>query len=464
MATGVLPQQQTKSFSDPAFKKKLQMLRKTDNFTNWYYLIRTYVIIAAVISATLWFYSLGFSVLWHVPVTLAAIMIVGAMQHHLANLAHEAVHHTLFKNRRLNDLVSEWFCSFPMFSSTYYYGLHHLAHHQFVNDPIRDPDISQLQLSGHRLSFPILKQEFMKVLFRQAWLPNLVRYSLARAEYDSLGTSKNPYIKKDWKYSKLPGRMGVGYLILLALMLTGLVAYGNPVLLAVLPLAAWLGIMIALGILPERHYYQSKIRPLFSVRVLGLMRTTFLTCLFCSLAWGTWATGHSWGGYFFLLWVVPLITSFPFFMVLRQIVQHGNGDRGWLTNTRVFRCNTLINQAVFPMGQDYHLPHHMFATVPHYRLKALHDLMMDYPDYRQQATVVEGYFVPKERPPTHPTVVDVLGPEYAPGEFNEVYIDNTVLEQAKVDERDKADILREGENEAERVRQAAQGGSWSVGR
>ena len=73
--------------------------------------------------------------------------------------------------------------------------------------------------------------------------------------------------------------------------------------------------------------------------------------------------------YYFLLWLVPLFTSFSFFMILRQMVQHGNGDRGWLTNTRIFFVDRFINFAVFPMGQDYHLPHHLFATVPHYRLK-----------------------------------------------------------------------------------------------
>jgi hypothetical protein len=104
-------------------------------------------------------------------------------------------------------------------------------------------------------------------------------------------------------------------------------------------------------------------------------------------------------------------------MVLRQIVQHGNGDRGWLTNTRVFVCHPFINFAVFPMGQDYHLPHHMFSTVPHYRLKELHEIMRDIPEYGEKATVVEGYIWPKERPPVRPTVIDVLGPSYAAREF-----------------------------------------------
>jgi hypothetical protein len=149
-------------------------------------------------------------------------------------------------------------------------------------------------------------------------------------------------------------------------------------------------------------------------------------------------------------------------MVLRQIVQHGNGDRGWLTNSRVFLCHPFINFAVFPMGQDYHLPHHMFSTIPHYRLKELHEAMLDYPEYGDQATVVEGYFWPKEKPPVRPTVVDVLGPAYAPQEFRDVYIDNSVLEGQIVTDREKDEILDDGAREAERVRREALAGSWSV--
>ncbi len=460
------PQSPAASLSGPEFKKRLQELRQSDNYHNWFYLLRTYALLFATIGGAVWFYhttrSGGVSLIWNVPVFCLAIIVVGALQHHLANLAHEAVHHTLFKNRYLNDMVSEWLCSFPMFSSTFHYGLHHLAHHQFVNDPVRDPDISQLQKSGHRLSFPIVRDEFLEVLFRQMWIPNLVRYSMARAEYDSLGTVHNPYIRPDWKYTKLPARLSMGYLAVLALLLGGLVMYGNPTLLAVAPLSVWAGLMLALQLLPDRYYYQSKIRPLVSIRALGMMRTTFLSMVLCAVAWATWATGDWWAAYLLLLWVIPLLTTFPLYMVLRQIVQHGNGDRGWFTNSRVFVCHPFINFAVFPLGQDYHLPHHMFSTIPHYRLKELHATLSQYPEYSEKATVVEGYIWPKERPPKHPTVVDVLGPDYAPHEFREVYIDNSVLEGRNVTEQDKDEILSEGAREADRVRCEARAGSWST--
>jgi fatty acid desaturase len=276
-----------------------------------------------------------------------------------------------------------------------------------------------------------------------------------------MGTTHNPYIREDWQYTKLPHRIVAVYLIATAILLSALVMYGNPMLLAILPLAGLSTVLAVLSRLPERVYYQSKIRPLFSIRALAMMRTIFFTLLLWGLAWATWATGDWWAAYFLLLWVVPLVTTFPLYMVLRQIVQHGNGDRGWLSNSRVFLCHPFINFAVFPLGQDYHLPHHMFSTVPHYRLKELHEVMMEYPEYGDQATVVEGYIWPKERPPVRPTVVDVLGPEYAPHEFREVFIDNTVLEGRNVTDREKMEIMDEGAREAERVRVAALAGSWN---
>jgi hypothetical protein len=52
-------------------------------------------------------------------------------------------------------------------------------------------------------------------------------------------------------------------------------------------------------------------------------------------------------------------------------------------------------------------------------------------------------------------VVDVLGPAFAPRNPADAYIDNSVLDGVRVDE--KADILREGEEEIERAR------AWSGG-
>jgi fatty acid desaturase len=457
MASVTLFEPKEKSLQDPQLKERLQELRRTDNWTNWYYLVRTYVYLAAVIGAAVWFdlyrQAAGLSVWWDVPVFLAAIVLVGAGQHQLSGLAHEGSHHILFRNRYLNELVSDWFCMYPLFSSTHHYRLQHLAHHQFVNDPVRDPDVSQLQTSGHWLPFPLSKGEILRTLLKQLWLPNLVRFIRIRAAYNATGTDKNPYLRKGAKPSKVAVRVGVAYLLVLVLLLTGLVLYDDTLLLAVLPAACWAAVIAAFYFLPESKYHQSRLHPVIAPRWLSMLRITFITLVFSALAWVTHLTGRPAALYYALLWLVPAMTAFSFFMILRQLVQHGNADRGWLTNTRVFLVQRFINFSVFPIGQDYHLPHHLFATVPHYRLRQLHEVLLKYPEYREQAVVVHGYFLPAERPPLHPTVLDVLGPDYAPKQHHDVHIDNSVLEECKVEE--KAEILREGEQEVERGRQHA---------
>ena len=120
-------------------------------------------------------------------------------------------------------------------------------------------------------------------------------------------------------------------------------------------------------------------------RYTSALRVGFITLLLTSLAVVTKLTGALAVFYFLVLWVVPLFSSFAFFMILRQLVQHGNGGRGWINNTRTFLVAPFIRFAVFPLGQDYHLPHHMYATVPHYRLKRLHALLMAYLEYRAES-------------------------------------------------------------------------------
>jgi fatty acid desaturase len=447
-----------KTLQDPRLKERLQELRRTDNVTNIYYFIRIYLYFAVVIGGTLWFYQiadeLGLGWWWNVPVTIAAIVLVGAGQHQLTGLAHEAAHHILFKSRFLNDLASDWLCMFPLYSSTQHYRLQHLAHHQFVNDPLRDPDISQLQTSGHWLNFPLGKGVFLRTLLKQLWIPNLIRYMRIRARYNAIPTDKNPYLKKGWKPCKTTVRVGIVYMLALLGTLTALVRLEEPLLLALAPLGLYAAIMAFYAVIPEGMYHQSRVHPVISMRAMTLMRITYITGVFCGLAWLSllvtpWAVF-----YYFLLWLVPIFTSFSFFMILRQIVQHGNGDRGWLTNTRIFFVNRLVNFAVFPIGQDYHLPHHLFASVPHYRLRQLHEALLECAEYRDQAVEVEGYFLPWEKPPTKPTVVEVLGPDYAFRDV-EVYIDNEVLEQEQVEEKD--DILRQGEAEIEKRRQELAG-------
>ena len=63
-------------FSDPALIDRIHELRKTDNTTNWYFLIRTWVYLVLVLGVAVWFFvsraDWGLSWWWNVPVALVA--------------------------------------------------------------------------------------------------------------------------------------------------------------------------------------------------------------------------------------------------------------------------------------------------------------------------------------------------------------------------------------------------------
>ena len=133
-----------------------------------------------MIGGAVWFdlyrASAGWSFWWDVPVGLVAIVLVGAGQHQMSGLAHEAVaphpvQEPLAQRPGLRPVLHV-----PAVQQHASLPLQHLAHHQFVNDPQRDPDVSQLKSSGHWLDFPVGKRAFLWTLLKQLWLPNLIRF------------------------------------------------------------------------------------------------------------------------------------------------------------------------------------------------------------------------------------------------------------------------------------------------
>jgi fatty acid desaturase len=69
----------------------------------------------------------------------AVVVLIGARQHGLLVLMHEGVHWRLHRDPRLNDLLSDLFCAWPLFASTAAYRAGHLRHHRALHTP-RDPD------------------------------------------------------------------------------------------------------------------------------------------------------------------------------------------------------------------------------------------------------------------------------------------------------------------------------------
>jgi hypothetical protein len=82
---------------------------------------------------------------------------------------------------------------------------------------------------------------------------------------------------------------------------------------------------------------------------------------------------------------------------------------------------------------EYHQPHHLMATVPHYKLRRFHDRLLQDAEYAEKAQIVEGLY--GRMTEGKPTAFGVLLKEHAPKTREAVHVDETVLERADLSDR-----------------------------
>jgi fatty acid desaturase len=117
-----------------------------------------WVVIAAAIAAAAFASS--------VPVTVAAILVIGSRQHALLILMHDGAHYRLHPNQRINDLISDVLCAFPFFITTANYRSSHFNHHRYLNTD-RDPDWV-IKAGTREWTFPKTGRELFGMLLMQA--------------------------------------------------------------------------------------------------------------------------------------------------------------------------------------------------------------------------------------------------------------------------------------------------------
>jgi fatty acid desaturase len=422
---------------DKSIASELQRLKERDNHTNHKFLAGNYAIFIATMVVTIWSYhyaeTSGLGAWLTIPMTVLAVIIIGGFQHQLGGCIHEGTHYILFADRKKNEIISDWFAAFPIYTSTYAFRLHHLAHHQFVNDPVRDPNFAQAEMSGHWLDFPLTQYELLLGVIRQLNPIRLVKYILARARYSAIGTDQNPYADKKRMGSPWVVRVGALFAVLMPVVAVTLILLEDWLLALIAHLTISAAVLGFYALIPDEDYAQSRINPIISHRATAISRMGFMALLYGALTLTCYLTGAPAWGYFGLLWLLPLFTTFPLFMIAREWVQHGNADRGRLTNSRVFFVNPIVNWLVFPWGMEYHLPHHIYCSVPHYKLKDLHEVLLNDPDYRENGIVVHG--VLGQGGPGAPSIVEVLGPRYAMT-GQEISVQDETLELADVNDKE----------------------------
>lgn len=98
----------------------------------------------------------------------------------------------------------------------------------------------------------------------------------------------------------------------------------------------------------------------------------------------------------YLLWWAAYLTTYPFFARLRQVAEHGAVEDLYDPDPRKHTRTTLPNiferLFVCPNHVNYHCEHHFIPTVPSYRLKELHTLLLEKGFYRNHSAALEvGY-------------------------------------------------------------------------
>jgi fatty acid desaturase len=406
------------SFDDLALQRRIMQLRRPDNVTNLLYLGREYACLTLIIGTAVVFAESragwGLSWWWNVPMFAAAMVLVGALQHRLAGLGHESSHYTFVKDRFLNDLIPDLFCMFPILTSVHYYRVFHMAHHQHTNDPEKDPDLLNLGRGKRAFEFPMTRERFIAlVYFCMIVAPvRFVEYQFAYMTVNTFGKGRSIYNGTakgggfDIYLPRLATILGVLYVLAINAVYIGLTASNRPHwLIPAALLSGVVGTLVAYA-LPDWAVFQSPFRQAYTTRFAASARLWFFTVVLAALAMTRWGTDGRSPIYVVLLWLVPLISTFPFFMLLRDVYQHSNADSGRLTNSRVFFVDPFTRWAVFIYGQDMHIPHHLFPTVPHYRLPELHELLKTrHEGYGSQVVECHGTFVGDE---AHPTILDEM--------------------------------------------------------
>jgi fatty acid desaturase len=249
------------------------------------------------------------------PIFLPLVIIwIGARQHALAILMHEGAHYTLFKNRRLNAVISELFLAWPVFITARTYRPSHFAHHRHVNTE-NDPDLMRKQSSVSEWEFPKSWGALVALLAKDVFGLNTRQLF---SDFSDMWEQKSDT--------------------------------------------------------PKRVDSYALARMLFYVIVISAV-TYF----------GVWPA-------FLLLWILPILTWVKMAMRIRSIAEHFALEDDTYAQTRTTLPSFLERLLVAPRNINFHIEHHLYPSVPFFRLPQLHALLMKDAVFQSKAHVTSTYF------------------------------------------------------------------------
>ncbi|HEY0973175.1 MAG TPA: fatty acid desaturase family protein [Solimonas sp.] len=239
---------------------------------------------------------------------VAALFVIAGRQLALAILEHEGAHGTLFKSRWANDVLTDWLCARPIWQSLHKYRAHHLGHHTRTGTEA-DPDRTL------HVGYPTTRRSLWRKFARD-----------------------------------LSGITGLKLLFGLVLMDAGVIRWTVANDIERLPANGrrW------------HHYVATALRNMTPMLIAnGVLLTIFAL------------SGHAW---LYAVWVLAYVTPFPLLLRIRSIAEHGMlpDTPDMFQNTRTTRAGWLARISVAPFQVNYHLEHHVMASVPYWKLPLMH--------------------------------------------------------------------------------------------
>lgn len=254
--------------------------------------------------------------LWPSPWVALSVLVIGVQQHGLFILAHDAAHYRLFRSRFLNDVAGRAIGMAGGISMCTYRVIHRLHHNNLYTE--EDPDTA---IHGG--------------------YPRGVAYLWKKLAQDLAGLNA-------WK--------------------TFAYFFGSPALNAETHRAA-----------RPLDDTSPALRASARADRWGVVAFHAGAPLLAFAAGGTHLLAL-----YLVLWVLPMLTVLQPILRLRAIAEHGavSDLSSPLTAARCNRTfgspgNWLGRALLFPHHVNYHLEHHLYPAVPHYKLPALHRLLAE---------------------------------------------------------------------------------------
>lgn len=272
--------------------ERARHLARRDNHTNFFFIAADWLLVAAAAAVGL---LSGNPIIY-----VLSVVAIGTRMRALANLMHEASHHKLFLNRRLNSVAGHLLCALPVAESLRVYTQEHRVHHRTLWISDDDPDRRLYRLTDTET-------------------PARTRMSF--------------------------GRFAVQHVLLV--------------------LVPW---QPARRLLSDRR---------MRVRALILAGASVVLLL----------AAPAFGRVVVLGWVVPWFTTYQMIGYWAELAEHGGlWRKGWDWGSRNWSGHTVSRWLLAAHSTDlYHLAHHWFPAVPHWRLAQLDQACRElWPDYAQE--------------------------------------------------------------------------------